>query len=341
MPIGMTPAARQEGLRDLAVPTAITRRLGAGPRHGQPLIAWAVGACLLAAAPRNAGLAQSAPPASEQKLPPEAALTQLADQFDKTPNTVVAEVGGTPITLAMVADQVRALPPIWGTATAKLILDYAVSNLIQTRVLVEKAKQLGLDKDPKIQRRIVVASDDALASAVLQNAAAGKVTPAAIKELYDRDYAGKPGPEEAWIRLIGTPTEAEARDALQKIHDGMDFASAVQTFSRDPSKDAGGDLGYVTVDKLPAPLAAVAFAMSPGQISGAPVQSGNMWYILEVEARRQRGAYSLQEATPTLRADLTRAAVLDYLKTLQSNTEIKYYGANGPAGAGLAASPPK
>jgi peptidyl-prolyl cis-trans isomerase C len=263
-------------------------------------------------------------------------LQQLADQFDRTPNTVVADVGGTPITLGMVAEQVRGLPPIWGSAPAKMILEYAASNLIQTRMLVLKARQLGLDKAPKTQRQIAVATDNVLASAVLQNAAEGKVTPSAINDLFDRDYAGKPGPEEVWVRIIATASETNAQEALKKIHDGMDFASAVQAFSVDPSKEAGGDLGYVTVEKLPPALAAVAFALSPGQISAVPVQSGPLWYILEVEGRRQGGSYSLQDATPKLRADLTRAAVLDYLKTLQTGTDVKFYGATGPAGAGPA-----
>jgi peptidyl-prolyl cis-trans isomerase C len=125
---------------------------------------------------------------------------------------------------------------------------------------------------------------------------------------------------------------------LSKIKDGADFASAVQTFSHDPSRDAGGDLGYVTADKLPAELRSVAFALLPGEMSAYPLQSNGLWYILEVEGRRQRPAPPLQDVRSRLMEEVSRDAARAYVIKTRDSTDIKIYGPAGPNAAEPAAA---
>jgi peptidyl-prolyl cis-trans isomerase C len=257
------------------------------------------------------------------------ALAALAADFDKTPDVIVARVGGTPITLGMVADRVRGLAPAWGNAPARQTFDVALSGIIQTRLLALKAKELGIDKTPSVQREITFATDGVLANALMRNIGADKITPEALRVRFEKEYAGKPGPEEVWLRVIVTPTEAQAQEALTKIREGMDFASAVTTFSQDASKQNGGDLGYVTVDRLPQELSAVAFGLSTGEMSASPVLATGGWYIVEVEGRRQRGAPTFEEVAPTLRAELTKEALLAYIKRVQDSANIEVYGPSG------------
>ncbi len=55
-----------------------------------------------------------------------ATLELLAANFGRTPEVIVAEVAGTPITLGMVADTVRDLPPNWGAAPPKQVFNYVL-----------------------------------------------------------------------------------------------------------------------------------------------------------------------------------------------------------------------
>src|SRR5690242_10109124 len=45
---------------------------------------------------------------------PSTSLEELAAMLSKTPEVIVADVAGSPITLGMVAEGVRSLPPMWG-----------------------------------------------------------------------------------------------------------------------------------------------------------------------------------------------------------------------------------
>ena len=163
----------------------------------------------------------------------------------------------------------------------------------------------------------------------MRNIGSDKITPEALRARFEKEYAGKPGPEEVSLRVIMTPSEAQAKEALTKIRQGMDFASAVSAFSLDASKQNGGDLGYVTADRLPQELSAVAFGLSIGEMSAAPVRASGGWYIIEVEGRRQRGTPTFEEVAPTLQAEITKEALLAYIKRVQDSADIEVYGPLG------------
>jgi peptidyl-prolyl cis-trans isomerase C len=269
------------------------------------------------------------PAPDEPKLTPSAGLEDLAAQLLRIPDVVVAEVAGTPITVGMVADGIRNLPPMWGTKPSKEVFDFVLNTLVQMRMLALKAKQEGLDRDPETQRRIAIATDRELAGALIKQGTNAATTDNALKARYTQEYASKPGPEEVWLRVIGASSKAAAQEALDKINGGSSFSAVTQEFSRDPSREAGGDLGYVSAETLPAELRAVAFALPIGSVSAFPLESNGLWYILEVEGRRQRGAPSLGDVTPLLEGELKFDAARSLIMTTRAATDIKIYGPSG------------
>jgi peptidyl-prolyl cis-trans isomerase D len=69
-----------------------------------------------------------------------------------------------------------------------------------------------------------------------------------------------------------TPEQvAQARKELEGLlaqaRAGKDFAGLARTYSQDPSKDKGGDLGYFSKDEMVAAFADASFALNEGQIS--------------------------------------------------------------------------
>ncbi|HVZ06404.1 peptidylprolyl isomerase [Rhodopila sp.] len=263
---------------------------------------------------------------------PAAALEDLANLLERNPDAVAAEVDGTPITMGMVAESVRDLPPMWGATPSRQIFDVVLNTLMQKRLLAIKARKLGLEKDKVVQDRIANATDRELAAVLLRNETQAKVTDKAVEQRYVQEYAGKPGPDEAWLRVIGADSKNAAQEALQRLNSGTDFPTVVQQYSHDPSRDAGGDLGYVTPDVLPPELRAVAFALPVGEISAFPIQSNGLWYIIEVEGRRQRAAPPLQDVKQRLKEQLGFEAGRDFIEQARRSADIRVYGPVGLTG---------
>lgn len=89
----------------------------------------------------------------------------------------------------------------------------------------------------------------------------------------------------AHARIIQTETEQEARDALDRIESGEDFAIVAQEVSTDTqTAENGGDLGWVTTGQISSrygeDLEKAVFSMSPGDMR--VVQSNDMWYVVEL-----------------------------------------------------------
>jgi peptidyl-prolyl cis-trans isomerase C len=293
---------------------------------------WMSAATLAQLAGQSALPSAASPHDPSLNKPSTVSPADLADGFEKSAATIVAEVNGSPITLGMVADRLRLFPPSLSALSAKRFYELAVADLIQQRALMLKAKELGLDKDPETGRRIIEANDHELAAALIRHGTAGLITEKAIQDRYIAEIAGKPGPEEVQLRIITALTQGEAIDVLEQIKQGMGFAKAALEFSRDASKEAGGEIGYVRREKLSPEIGAVAFSLTPGETTSFPVKSNGYWFIIQSEGRRQQGAPSLAVASPQLKDELIWEATLEIVRKTRASVIVRDYGPSGAAG---------
>jgi len=91
--------------------------------------------------------------------------------------------------------------------------------------------------------------------------------------------------EQIHARHILVTTEDQAKDVLQQLQGGADFATLAQSLSTDPgSKDKGGDLGWFPRGVMDKPFEDAAFALQPGGLSDV-VHGGNGYHIIETLAR--------------------------------------------------------
>lgn len=274
----------------------------------------------------------SGTPNATAPAPTVSSLLQLADQFDKSPGTIVADVNGTPITLGMVADRLRALPPQLAMLPATVVYKAALDDLIQQRALAIKARELGVDKEAVTQRYIGEATDHELARAMVQRILPELVTEKAIKDRYDLIFAGKPGPEEVRFRVIATATEAAANDVLTALRNGADFEKLAHEKSQDPSSFNGGEIGYTRRDLLTQAIGAIAFALSPGQTTAYPVRSNGLWFVIQVQGRQQMAAPPLDSVREQIVGSLTRQADAEISRKARAAVTVKDYGVTGASG---------
>ena len=91
--------------------------------------------------------------------------------------------------------------------------------------------------------------------------------------------------EQIHARHILVTTEDQAKDVLQQLQGGADFATLAQSLSTDPgSKDKGGDLGWFPRGVMDKPFEDAAFALQPGALSDV-VHGGNGYHIIQTLER--------------------------------------------------------
>ena len=77
--------------------------------------------------------------------------------------------------------------------------------------------------------------------------------------------------------LVATAEEAKA--LYNEIKNGKDFAEAAKEYSKCPSGQAGGDLGFFPRGVMVKPFEDAAFSLKQGELS-EPVQTQFGWHLI-------------------------------------------------------------
>jgi peptidyl-prolyl cis-trans isomerase C len=213
------------------------------------------------------------------------------------PGTIVATVGGEPITeadLAFAAEDIGAdlnqIPP-------DQIRAVLLSQMIDLTLMAQAGEKAGMQEDELFKLRLDYLTDRALRRAYTKTAVSDTITPEAIKAEYDKQIAAIPDEDEVHARHILVTTEDDAKAVKAELDAGADFVELAKAKSIEPNAaQSGGDLGYFKRAVMVKPFGDAVFAMTVGQVSD-PVQTQFGWHIIRVEDRRPAAKPSLEDLT--------------------------------------------
>lgn len=249
--------------------------------------------------------------------------------------TVVAEIEGRSVTLGDVFEAMRKLPASVAALAFPDVYPGVLSQLVRQQALVIRAQHRALDEDPLVRRKMTAASDQVLANEFLVQEISGSITEAALLDRYNKEIAGKPGPEEVHLRVIMVRTEQLAKQIIGELRAGADFAALAKRSSIDPTAMSGGDAGFATLDQFTSEVGAVAFAIEPGQITPFPVRAPEAWFVLKVEERRRQPTRSFFLAREQLRQEILHESAGPLIDATVASMTVREYDVTGKDGAGL------
>ncbi|MCL5777435.1 peptidylprolyl isomerase [Limibaculum sp. FT325] len=231
------------------------------------------------------------------------------------------------------------------TASPEALRTAALDQLIEDRLKLQEGKRLGLSANPETieQARADMAerlgtTPDAL-SALLSAQGIGEgavedmlAADAVWREVVRARFARRLEPGEAeieaelsllqgrgvtsWqVREIGLPsaenqrgeeaTRELAERIIAEVRAGADFETLVQRYSRAPSAQSRGNVGWVTERNLPPQLAGALSGLEPGGVT-APLPVPGGFSILQVVDRRVETPQGLDPSDPELRERVRR-----------------------------------
>ncbi|CAN7311903.1 peptidylprolyl isomerase [Devosia sp. LjRoot3] len=267
-------------------------------------------AALLGAAPTIGSFAQEAPA-------PEAAPAAVA------PETVVATVGGEPITEADLSFAAEDLAQDLAQMPAEERRAFLLRVLIDMKVMAGAAKEAGMDQTELFAQRLKYLEERALRRAYFADAIAGQVTEEAIRAEYDTFVAQFQPAEEVHARHILVETKEEADAIKAELDAGGDFAAIAQEKSIDPGSGAnGGDLGFFAKGMMVPEFETAAFALAnPGDVS-APVQSQFGFHIIKLEEKRQSAPPAFEQVAPQIQQQVLMRVFNEKVEELMSGVTI-------------------
>ena len=153
-----------------------------------------------------------------------------------------------------------------------------------------------------------------------------EVSDAEIEEYYNNNKAEFTVEEQVQASHILVEDEATAKEILDKLNSGSDYAELAKEYSIDGSASRGGNLGFFPRGRMVKPFEEAAFALEVGEISGI-VKTDFGYHIIMVTDRQEAGTISLEESRDNIRDTLLHQKQMEtlrnYLIELRENAVVE------------------
>ncbi|HEY1504970.1 MAG TPA: peptidylprolyl isomerase [Stellaceae bacterium] len=280
------------------------------------------------AQPKKAAPAKSAPSA------PAAAATTSGD------DPVIARINGQVLHRSDLDIQLRSAPPQIQQQPFDKVYPALLNNMVNAELLDQAARKAKIDQNPQVKQELAAAQTQILVNAYVASIARSQITEAKLRQSYDQYAKDAPKTEEVHARHILVASEQDAKDIIEQLKKGADFATLAKDKTTDPSgKSNGGDLGYFTKQDMVPEFADAAFAMKPGDFSQTPVHTQFGWHVIKVEDRRPGKAGTYEQVAPEIAQQMTQQIVAARLQDLRGQAKIDVFGPDGKALASNAPAP--
>jgi len=159
----------------------------------------------------------------------------------------------------------------------------ALDNLVRAEVIAQEATKEGLDKDPGNSALLQLARLNVLQQAVSDRYLKDKKPTEQEDRAEYETQVGLLPHQEYHVAHILVATEGFARKLIAELEKGANFSEVAKRESMDPSKTNGGDIGWLTPDRIMKPFADAMLALKKGEYTHKPVQTQYGWHIIRVD----------------------------------------------------------
>lgn len=276
------------------------------------------------------GSGEPAATAEEENEAMESAKAGFDGVDVKPGNPVVAKVDGNDITRVDVFRFIKMMPANVQQLPPQAVYPLALEQVINTRLVQNKAEDQGLENDPEVQQQLSMAKQQIIRSVYVQRELDKEISDADVKAKYDAEIGKIPATEEIKAAHILVDSEAKAKDIIAKLESGGDFGKLASENSADPgNKDKGGDLGWFAKTDMVPEFADAAFKLGKGETSKTPVKTQFGYHVVKVEDKRERAKPTLDEVKPQILAELRREKLEGMLNNWRESAKIEKFDING------------
>lgn len=237
--------------------------------------------------------------------------------------SVMATVNGVAIPASLLEQNVNA-NVAQGQRDTPELRQLLKEELINREILAQEAAKLGLDKTAEAKTQLAQLRQTLMVELLLNDLIKKTpVTDVKIKAEYDRRVEALKNEQEYKVALIVTPTEDEAKALIARLNKGESFEKIATEKSIDPSKEKGGQVGWVLPAQILPAISNVMVNLNKGTLAVSPIRTQAGWNIIKVEDKRAYQPPGLNEAKNDIRQALQQQQRADLVKRLREGAKVQ------------------
>lgn len=254
-----------------------------------------------------------------------AMISPLHAQQSGLPINAAASVNGAIITNDMVEQGIK-MAISQGQKDSPELRKAVVQKFIEVLLLSQQAEKDGLANSEKANTQLMLIRQNYLADLELSTfMASNPITDADVQAEYNKEIASL-GPQgmivEYKVSDIAVASEADAQAALNRIKKGEAFDKVAKSVSLGPNKVQGGAVGWVQPGQLGPQMGGVIASLSKGQVSPAPIQMGQGWFLVKLEDKRTSKPPTFEQAKAAIRAGMAQRKQFEFLSQIAKDSKI-------------------
>ena len=240
-------------------------------------------------------------------------------------NKIVAQINGSNLYLSDINNARKMLNSQAQKYPLKIVYDFLLDDLINSRLIIEAARKMGIDKEEEIKRQINNSQKNILYRAFMDRAINREVSNDQLILKYNEYIKSNSGIEEIRARHILVQTREQALEAIELLNKGAGFSDLAKKISTGPTKIVGGDLGYFDRGSMVSPFSKAAFLVKIGEFTSSPIKTQFGWHIIKVEDKRVRKTKAFENIKAKIIKEIIIQREEAFVAKLRKSAEIQKY----------------
>ena len=239
---------------------------------------------------------------------------------------VIAQIGSERITITDFNERIANLPERYQDVIRSRKKDF-LEEIITDTLLYQEAVRQGISKDKEVKKLIEEAQKKIVISRFL-NANIDKTITISEDEIIDHYNTNKEAymrPEIMRVSHILVQDREQAKEILEELEGGADFADMARAKSVDPTAQNGGDIGHFPKGQLIPEFESACVDLEVGDFTG-PVKTKLGYHIIMLTDRKEPQQMPLENVKDKIQAVIhaqkRREKFQDMITGLKEKTKI-------------------
>jgi peptidyl-prolyl cis-trans isomerase C len=199
-------------------------------------------------------------------------------------------------------------------------------EIISRELVAQEAQKKGLDKAEDAKEQFSQIRQNYLIElAIMDYLKKNPITEAELKTEYDRQIASLGEPtkvQEYQLSQIVTKSKIDAAAALVRIQKGEAFDKVAKDVSINPSKENGGNLGWVLPGQILPSIGTLIVNMKKGAVTDLPIETSYGWNVIKVEDIRKYTPPTFDQSKQQLEMAVLQVKKTAFLKKLRESAKV-------------------
>ncbi|KLN59488.1 hypothetical protein WH96_17545 [Kiloniella spongiae] len=252
----------------------------------------------------------------------EGELDRLAQE-----NPVVAVVEGDEIYWQDITQAAKKLPEQY-QGQLETMFPILLDRAIDLKLLAHAGADADMDEKEEVKRKLALAEEKIIRDAYLEQQLDEMITESMLKDRYFALLRENVVNAEIRARHILVETRNEALALVIALDNGAEFHLLAKKFSKGPSAEKGGDLGWFKRKDMDPEFASAAFSLAPGTYTKAPVATDFGWHVIKLEDKRDVKQPTFESMRAEIKDQVSRELVTRMVRDLRKDADISVFPAN-------------